>query len=70
MVQKSRTNLGARNEQFLDETSKLERKVQVESRMILLPDEEDEGREWSLLFENCSNVPARKLYGICSYEYG
>jgi hypothetical protein len=29
MVQKSRTNLGARNEQFLDETSKLERKVQL-----------------------------------------
>ena len=66
MVQKSRSNLGARNEQFLDETFKLKRKVQVESRMILLPDEEqDEGREGSLFFENCSNVPpVRKLYGI------
>jgi hypothetical protein len=68
MVQKSRTNLGARNEQFLDETFKLERKVQVESRLILLPDEEEERRDWSLLFENSSNVPARQFYGICSYE--
>ena len=50
MVQKSRSNLGARNEQFLDETFKLKRKEQVESRMILLPDEEDEGREGSLFF--------------------
>ena len=68
MVQQSRTNLGARNEQLLDETSKLERKVQVESRLIFLPDEEEEGRDWSLLFENSSNVPARQFYGICSHE--
>jgi hypothetical protein len=68
MVQKSRTNLDARNEQFLDETFKLERKAQEESRLILLPNEEEEKRDWSLLFENCSNVPARQFYGICSYE--
>ncbi len=43
MNKKSRTNLAARNEQFRDETSRLEREVQVELRLTLLPDEEQEG---------------------------